>query len=85
MVTSVKSKGKVYSLSIDQSKPDRNYDDENYAEWFIEQDGRIFDVTVWKGADGQLTNDATVEVYTNQGDFEDGNLLDKKNVKFREI
>lgn len=82
LTTNFKSKGKKYSLFLDTGKPDRNYDDESYAEWFITaEDGRILDVTVWKDWQGRFTNDGTVEVYENEGAFEDGMLLDKKAIK----
>ena len=80
-----KSKGRVYSLSLDTDKADRNYDDENYAEWFITADDkRILEITVWKDALGRFTHDGTVEVYKNQGDFEDNMLLDKKYIKLHD-
>lgn len=82
LATTFKSKGREYSLSLDTDKPDRNYDDENYAEWFIKSDdGRILEVTVWKDELGRFTNDGTVEVYENEGEFEDNLLLDKKGIK----
>ena len=82
LTANFKSKGGVYSLSLNTDKPDRNYDDENYAEWFVTaDDGRILDVTVWKDGSGRLTNDGTVEVYADNGDFEDGLLLDEKPIK----
>ena len=75
-------KGQDYSLSIDTAKPDRNYDDENYAEWFVTaEDGRILEITVWKNTDGCFSNDGIVEAYRNNGDFEDGKLFDKKSIK----
>lgn len=84
LTATFKSKGREYSLSLDTEKPDRNYDDENYAEWFITaQDNRILDVTVWKDCKNQFTKDATVEVYKNAGDFEDDLVLDKKNLRLR--
>lgn len=82
LTTTFKSKGREYSLSLDTDKADRNYDDENYAEWFITaSDGRILEITVWKDAQGRFTHDGTAEVYKNKGDFEDNMLLDKKEIK----
>lgn len=82
LATTFKSKRREYSLSLDTDKADRNYDDENYAEWFIKaDDGRILEVTVWKDELGRFTNDGTVEVYENEGEFEDNLLLDKKGIK----
>lgn len=82
LATIFKSKGREYSLSLDTDKADRNYDDENYAEWFIKSDdGRILEVTVWKDGFGRFTNDGMVEVYENEGEFEDNLLLDKKYIK----
>ena len=82
LATTFKSKGREYSLSLDTDNADRNYDDENYAEWFIKSDdGRILEVTVWKDELGRFTNDGTVEVYENEGEFEDNLLLDKKYIK----
>lgn len=85
LTTVFKSKGREYSLSLDTEKPDRNYEDENYAEWFITtEDERILEVTVWKDAQGTFTSDGTVEVYKNKSDFEDGRLLDKKSIRLKE-
>ena len=80
-----RSKGREYSLSLDAACPDRNYDDENYAEWFVKaEDGRILEVTVWKDGLGWFTQDGTAEVYADKGAFEDGLLLDKKHIKLKE-
>ena len=82
--TEFKSKGREYSLLLDTDNPDRNYEDENYAEWFVTaDDGRILEVTVWKDAQGRFTHDGTAEVYKNKGDFEDYMLLDKKEIKIK--
>ena len=82
LTATFKSKGRAYSLSLDTEKPDRNYEDENYAEWFVTaNDGRVLDVTVWKDEQGRFTNDGIVEVYKNYGAFEDGTFLDKKSIK----
>ncbi len=84
LTATFKSKGKKYSLSLDTDRPDRNYEDENYAEWFVTaDDGRILEVTVWKDANGLFTSDGTVEVYSSNSAFEDGFLLDKKYVRLR--
>ena len=85
LTATIKVKGREYSLSLDTDKADHNYEDENYAEWFIHpKDGRILEVTVWKDNKGRFTHDGIVEVYENQGDFEDGMLLDKKNIRLTE-
>ena len=84
LTATFKSKGREYSLSLDTKKPGRNYEDENYAEWFVTaKDKRILEVTVWKDDSGNFTDDATVEVYANKGVFEDGLLLDRKHIKVR--
>ena len=82
--TKFRIKGQEYSLSLDTTKPDRNYDDENYAEWFISaEDGRLLEITVWKNLDGSFSHDGTVEAYKNEGDFQNGMLLDMKKIKIR--
>lgn len=84
LTTVFKSKGREYSLSLDTEKPDRNYEDENYAEWFVTgNDKRILEVTVWKDVAGRFTTDGVVEVYKNKSDFEDGQLLDKKSIRLK--
>lgn len=84
LTATLKSKGRVYSLSLDTDKPDRDYDDENYAEWFVTaEDGRVIDVTVWKDNNGALTKDATVEIYKNRNEFCSNLLLDKKQIKLK--
>lgn len=80
--TEFRIKGQAYSLLLDTENPDHNYDDENYAEWFVTaEDGRIMEITVWKNMDGSFTHDGIVEAYRNKHDFEDGLLLDKKIIK----
>ena len=70
LTSTIKVKGKAYELSLDTLKADRNYEDENFAEWFIHpKNGCIIEVTVWKDNESRFTNDGTVEVYKNQGDF----------------
>lgn len=84
LTTAFKSKGREYTLSLDTDKADRNYNDENFAEWFITADDkRILEITVWKDEQGRFTTDGTAEVYKNQGDFEDNMLLDKKEIRIR--
>ena len=84
LTTAFKSNGRGYSLSLDTDKADRNYNDENFAEWFITADDkRILEITVWKDEQGRFTTDGTAEVYKNQGDFEDNMLLDKKEIRIR--
>lgn len=84
LTTAFKSKGTEYTLSLDTEKADRNYDDENYAEWFVPtDDGRVLDVFVWQDGCGRFTTDGIVEVYKDMGDFEDGMLLDKKGIRIR--
>ena len=84
LTTAFKSKGREYTLSLDTDKADRNYEDENYAEWFITtEDERILEVTVWKDEQDRFTNDGMVEVYKNKSDFEDGMLLDKKSIRLK--
>lgn len=83
--TKFRIKGREHSLLLDTENPDRNYDDENYAEWFVTaEDGRVLEITVWKNEDGSFTCDGTVEAYKNKGDFEDGRLLDKKSIRLKE-
>jgi len=83
LTATFKSKGREYFLSLDTDKPDRNYDDENYAEWFITAENKhILEVTVWKDSHGRFTKDGTVEIYANMGEFEDDKLLDKKSIRF---
>ena len=78
----VRIKGRSYDLSLDTDKTDRNYADENYAEWYVTcADGRILEITVWKDGIGRFTRDCVVEAYRNKGDFEDGKLLDVKRIK----
>ena len=84
LTTAFKSNGRGYSLSLDTDKADRNYNDENFAEWFITADDkRILEITVWKDEQGRFTTNGTAEVYKNQGDFEDNMLLDKKEIRIR--
>ncbi len=80
--TKFRIKGQGYSLLLDTTRPDRNYDDENYAEWFVTaEDGRILEITVWQNPDGSFSGDGTVEAYMNRNDFNNGMLLDKKNIR----
>lgn len=84
--TKFRIKGQEHSLLLDTEKPYRNYDDENFAEWFVTaEDGRVLEITVWKNTDGNFSNEGIVEAYKNRGDFEDGRLLDKKSIKVKEI
>lgn len=82
LTATFKSKGIEHTIFLNTEFPDRNYDDENYAEWFITaEDKRVLEVTVWKDARGAFTTDGTVEVYKDIAHFEDGDLLDKKSIK----
>ena len=84
--TTFRSKGGTYPLTLDAEKADRNYDDENYREWFVTaDDGRILDITVWEDESGCVTKDGMAEVYASQGDFEEGLLLNKKSISLHVI
>lgn len=85
LTTTFKVKGREYSLSLDTDKADRDYEDENYAEWFVTaEDKRILEVTVWKDTHGDFTSDGIVEVFKNRREFEDNLLLDKKSIKVKQ-
>ena len=78
-------KGHGYTMLLDTTKTDRNYEDENYAEWFVSaEDGRIFEITVWKNPDGSFSHDGIVEAYKDRSDFNDGMLLDKKSIRLKD-
>ena len=82
--TKFRIKGKEYHLALDTTRPDRNYSDENFSEWFVTaEDGRVLEVTVWKDKDGSYSNDGEVEAFKNRNDFEDGLLLDIKHIKLK--
>ena len=84
--TKFKIKGQEHSLLLDTEKPYRNYDDENFAEWFVTAENRrVLEITVWKNTDGRFTCDGTVEAYKNRSDFNRGMLLDKKSIKVKEV
>lgn len=85
LTTTFKSKGRGHSLSLDTEKADRNEADENYAEWLVKTENwRVILITVWKDALGRFTDDGTAEVYRDMGDYRDGMLLDKKNIKLKQ-
>ena len=86
LTTTIKVKGREYSLSLHEKDARCNSDDENFAEWVVfTDDKRVLEVTVWKDGLGRFTSDGIVEVYKNKTDYNNGLLLDKKKIKVKKV
>ena len=65
--------GSRYEFLLDTESIDRNYDDEFYAYWIVERDGKYFEVNIWKDDNGNFTNDGKVYGYNDHESFCNGN------------
>lgn len=64
--------GRKYLLDLDTEKADRNYEDEDYMEWFVTfPDGIVLDITMGKLAAYPQVHEASLEIYNSMGAFED--------------
>ena len=64
--------GVDYCLPLNTDKIDRNYNDENYAYWVVEKNGRYFEINVWKDDNGNFTHRGKVYAFPDEGSFDDG-------------
>mgnify|MGYP006988909798 CR=1 FL=1 len=58
-----------YEFMLNIDNLDRNYDDEPYAYWIVEKDGKYFEVNIWKDDDGNFTSDGKVYGFRDYGNF----------------
>lgn len=73
--------GKEYKLALDTKKLDRNYDDEDYAYWIVETNGKIFEINIWK-LNGHFTTSGKVYAFASVGAFEDDDADEELEIKF---
>ena len=65
-------------FDLDTDKLDRNYEDEDYAYWIVQDyRGYVHEVTIDKDNDGRFLFTGRDYVWFDLGDFEDGRDADK--------
>ena len=75
--------GVRYDMTFDTNEIDRNYDDETYAYWVIERNGKFFEVNIWKDDNGNFTDSGKVYGFSDRGNFENAGDADEEvDVKF---
>ena len=68
--------GREYSLLLDTRKA---HEDGGLAVWALRDEGKIIEITAWKGADGYEAN-GMAEIYASDEDYAEEAVEDCKNI-----
>ena len=75
--TKLNFRGETSVFDLDTAKFDRNYCNENYALWIVQDKaGHLFEIHVNKDADGLFTNRGLAYAYDRKKKFKDGITYD---------
>lgn len=72
LTTTFTAFGKSILLVADTDKIDRNYNDESYAYWVVEDQEdpeKVYEVNIWK-ENGEFTTSGMVYAFANRENFE---------------
>ena len=85
IVTTTFRYGGVYNFTLDTDNLDRNYNDEPYGYWIVEERyGKLFEINILKTheVDGDFTNAGYVKCYDNLDDFYDDEPTETIDITF---